>query len=484
MREAERVDLTGLTRAMVRSSNLSVGLFVFFFLFYIVLVPLAVAIPNYGQRAPSLIDLAVITGPASIALMLLYPAAYFLVCVWRIAVVTELVALGFGYMITAPFTLAVPTYFQYSYKAQRVTPEAYWEAVFPGFWGNATILSAIEQSWLASLAIGAILAYPFVRAAWRFKRARSRLAKHGIRLANQPWRRPAFRSQMQALSWSRSLFAVVLFWGGFMALQTVPAAALGAFGNDAYLRYVASLSVIVCSVLLLRAGHRQMLAVRRKSMLKVGEILAADERAPVLFLRSFSDDHIQLRSRRKPMLWPLATRRMGAEDTFEEALTMVVTEIGPVIAIGRPGETTARVGAAREYVSDDAWQERVNELIYQAALIVVLIGNTQGLAWEAARLLSPSSRDKVLFVVPPTTNAIAQERWQSMRQRIAEEGGEVSELPLSVENVLAWTSGRAGTRVYCASSRSQDTYELGVLLAGHEVKHGRLPIETVCAAIG
>ena len=475
MSAAERIDLTRLTRAMVRSSNLSVGLFVLLVVIYIVMVPLAVAIPGYGRPQPRFIDLLIIIAPAAIALLILYPAAYYLVCVWRIAVITELVAIGFGFFVTWPVDSAIPIFFQFEYKAAQLTPEAYWDQVFPGFWGNATILAAIDSGWIISVVIGVALASPFIRAAWRFKRARSYLLRHGINLAFQPWRRPGFRAQMRALSWPRSVAALGLFWAGIIAVQAVPMAVLGVFGGDTVARIGTCLAVIVGSILLLRAGHGQMLETRRQAMLGLGQILATDERAPVLFLRSFSDDHIQLRSRRKPMLWPLALRRLGAEDSFEEALTIAVTELGPVIAIGRPGE--------QEYVSDETWQQRVDELISRASLIVVLIGNTKGLAWEAARLLMPGSRDKVLFVVPPQSNAEANQRWQLMRRQIAEGGGEVTDLPETVEDVLAWSVGHSGTRTYCAARRSQDTYELALLIAGHEVQNGRIPMKVLAETL-
>jgi hypothetical protein len=49
--------------------------------------------------------------------------------------------------------------------------------------------------------------------------------------------------------------------------------------------------------------------------------------------------------------------------TEEEQLAMVMNEIGPFIAIGRPGEQWPELGAARMYVGDDEWQATINNLI-------------------------------------------------------------------------------------------------------------------------
>ena len=42
--------------------------------------------------------------------------------------------------------------------------------------------------------------------------------------------------------------------------------------------------------------------------------------------------------------------------------------VGPVLAIGRPGEKLAHLGAARLYVSDDDWQNVAHRLMASAQL--------------------------------------------------------------------------------------------------------------------
>lgn len=64
---------------------------------------------------------------------------------------------------------------------------------------------------------------------------------------------------------------------------------------------------------------------------------------------------------------------------------MIMNRVGPVMAIGKPGESLPELGAARLYVGDDAWQARITDLIRQARFVVVQAGTTANLRWEIAQ---------------------------------------------------------------------------------------------------
>ena len=102
--------------------------------------------------------------------------------------------------------------------------------------------------------------------------------------------------------------------------------------------------------------------------------MAADDRSPLLYLRSFSDDRVQLAtivSARRPFLELFSVR--GA-DPFEESLAWELCTYGPVVAVARPGGPAASLGAAREYLPDATWQEQVGERMADAAAIVGAAG--------------------------------------------------------------------------------------------------------------
>jgi hypothetical protein len=105
----------------------------------------------------------------------------------------------------------------------------------------------------------------------------------------------------------------------------------------------------------------------------------------VLYLRSFDDDQ-------------MAARLKGGL-TEEEHLGRVLGEIGPFVAVGRPGEPLPEVGASRMYLEDSAWQSTVEGLLRTARLVVIRTGRSAGLSWEldrSVRLLTP---ERLLIVV-------------------------------------------------------------------------------------
>jgi hypothetical protein len=110
------------------------------------------------------------------------------------------------------------------------------------------------------------------------------------------------------------------------------------------------------------------------------EALAADQRPPVVYLRSYA-------SERKVSL-------------SERALAKLLENVGPLLAIGRPDETVPSLGAARLYVPADEWKQTITMLLERARLVVIVAGETPGLVWEmqeCRRIVPPA---KLIVVVP------------------------------------------------------------------------------------
>lgn len=128
--------------------------------------------------------------------------------------------------------------------------------------------------------------------------------------------------------------------------------------------------------------------------LKLGTgLLTNDRRAPILYLRSFDDDGrynlnpvglISATCGLRPMgssmlgqllnFHPLRIFRLliGTScDTAEEQMAYYFRKLGPVIAIGRPGESVAVGGAARIYVDHNVWQERVLQVLQRAQIVIL-----------------------------------------------------------------------------------------------------------------
>ena len=134
---------------------------------------------------------------------------------------------------------------------------------------------------------------------------------------------------------------------------------------------------------MIRRG-RKMLAVRAEAL------LASDPRQPVLYLRSFQDEDQDrgpvgaLRSSQGSIqALSHSTPAWGLRE--QEALSVLFSEVGPYVAIGKPGEKLPELGAARMYVPDSKWQVKVRQLCLDAKLVVVRAGVTTVCAGKSSK---------------------------------------------------------------------------------------------------
>lgn len=131
---------------------------------------------------------------------------------------------------------------------------------------------------------------------------------------------------------------------------------------------------------------------RRMQVLSGSALLARDPRPPVLYLRSFRDDPIT------HTVFDRLFTRLNYR-TEEEELAATFADVGPLVAVGHPGELLPELGAARFYFSDDEWKERVGEIMASARFVLLRVGGSRGLAWELARAVRTLSPEKLLLVV-------------------------------------------------------------------------------------
>jgi hypothetical protein len=127
-------------------------------------------------------------------------------------------------------------------------------------------------------------------------------------------------------------------------------------------------------------------------------LTSIDSRPPVIYLRSFQDDPVAAKGFTPHSALPF----LEFANTEEEDLAGVMNEIGPFVAIGRPGERLPRTGAARMYVTDAEWRERVLQLISSARLVVIRAGYTNGLWWEVETAVKTVKAEKLIFLLPFT----------------------------------------------------------------------------------
>ena len=137
--------------------------------------------------------------------------------------------------------------------------------------------------------------------------------------------------------------------------------------------------------------------------------ITRDARDPVLYLRSFYDDYEENTQRLDRM-------------TAEELLASVLNEVGPVVAIGKPDDEVALLGAARIYFKDDEWKANISYLISIAQLVVIHANISEGLEWEIAAVRGElSSQPQKLLISFLLWNAqdkaTRQDLYESFRKR-------------------------------------------------------------------
>jgi hypothetical protein len=132
----------------------------------------------------------------------------------------------------------------------------------------------------------------------------------------------------------------------------------------------------------------------------IERVREVDKRRPILLLRSFRDDKLVAPERRR--YGPFV---VNAIRRFEQQIADSFQELGPLIAIGEPGEKVPQLGAARSYLANDQWQAAVLGWIEEAMMIVMIAGTTEWIRWELHRILEKGRDAHLVILLPP-------DRWQ------------------------------------------------------------------------
>jgi hypothetical protein len=83
--------------------------------------------------------------------------------------------------------------------------------------------------------------------------------------------------------------------------------------------------------------------------------------------------------------------------TTELQLAKYFREFGPFIAIGKPGEKLATIGADRVFVGNDEWQKVVKDFLDKSRYVVLQAAGTEGFVWELQTVLETIPPEKLLF---------------------------------------------------------------------------------------
>jgi TM2 domain-containing membrane protein YozV len=149
------------------------------------------------------------------------------------------------------------------------------------------------------------------------------------------------------------------------------------------------------------------------------EVLKRDGRPPVVYIRSFKDDPVIVAATSRANKWYGNIFLWTAAVSIEQELAFIMNRVGPVVAIGKPGEPLPELGAARLYVGDDEWQSEITEMMKRSRLVIIRGGTTANLWWEieqAARVLPL----RKLVIVSPGNGGEIQDFNLAIERRFGE----------------------------------------------------------------
>jgi hypothetical protein len=155
--------------------------------------------------------------------------------------------------------------------------------------------------------------------------------------------------------------------------------------------------------IMLPASYSCFYLAKRAHAPSATEILNADPRPPVLYLRPFTLEEryfVVLPEKEVSKYTSFLGTKIDVtlEQYFGEAIRQV---IGPFVALGNPLDYAPPEGAARAYERDENWKERFLDLARKAACIIVQVGESRNLQWEFEALKLDGLQEKVFIFTPP-----------------------------------------------------------------------------------
>ncbi|MBI1916400.1 MAG: hypothetical protein HYS12_16955 [Planctomycetes bacterium] len=250
----------------------------------------------------------------------------------------------------------------------------------------------------------------------------------------------AFGLALMGLGWPMAVLAgcgLILFFRKGPHFSEAPLLWIGAF-------------VIGGIGMALQGAGRKMFAARAVEQIR------GDTRPPTLLLRSFADDEMIVPGQ-SPLKGGIYMAPLGGMDeTLEQQTARVFSAVGPVIAIGRPGERLPPLGFGRMWVRHDRWKQVVQRLLAECQRVIMFLGDLKGrdgLEWEVDQVFTHCRPEQVILIVPPVGETGVQSRWRKYRERLGER------LPDYLPNAAAVTFGEG--------------WHAEVLFATRGLAHGR-----------
>ncbi len=197
------------------------------------------------------------------------------------------------------------------------------------------------------------------------------------------------------------ILGIILIGGGWALLNALIRLNPPAGSSGPNLAITVLLTIALAAIAILLIGRLVAFFARRiwrfRARSAEQELERTGSRRPVLYLRSFALDEETARPSAGELVLG-TTPTASAEQMLAKVLSR---RVGPVIAIGMPGEKLPGLGAARFYASHEVWHQKVADAAQVSQLVVWTTGSTEGLRWEIAHLLKSVPPAKLLVWAHP-----------------------------------------------------------------------------------
>ncbi|WP_286928870.1 MULTISPECIES: hypothetical protein [Aeromicrobium] len=230
-------------------------------------------------------------------------------------------------------------------------------------------------------------------------------------------------------------------------------------GHDAVTPFLI-IAMLVFGLGIMTRSREPVRLARRLLQPLVRRQVSLDARAPILLLRSFQDDALEVRP-------PVALT--GAIDTFagevrvrfEEVVAWAAWLFGPLRTFGQPGTVLQPLGAARDYHADEHWEEAIRDLADEAQAYILIAGRSPSLVWEIGELRANRRLAKTLIVFPPVDDGETSERCRVVGDALGLDRSVLATEESRRLLVLGF-DGHGTPTVHAAAGRTADAYVAAV----------------------
>ncbi|MFE5563964.1 hypothetical protein ACFQ68_03140 [Amycolatopsis japonica] len=220
-------------------------------------------------------------------------------------------------------------------------------------------------------------------------------------LLSRPIRRYAWTgSLLWVTAWLCCLAGLILTLGGLSVMMDPH--------DLAWWQIFITLWTMILGGFLFTQGRKTFLRARRHRARLIPSHRHLKPGSYVLYLRSFDADERQTALHEVPVPGMSGGATVGflvSGRSAEEHVADLLRPVGPLVAVGTPGERLPHVGAVRMYLPRDGWQEPLRELMRRSRLTVLTLGISEGTMWELAeafRLLPPQ---RLILLIPALKKA-------------------------------------------------------------------------------